>query len=78
MKTMTAEEWNITTEFLETAPEGAWAENEHWGRIVTVENMCGGRYMCRERNWETNQYEMCGLVDTEWQALHFLDTGKII
>lgn len=76
MKTMTADEWNTATEFLETAPEGAWVENH--GRLVTVVNMCGGRYICKEQNWETGWFELCGLVDEEWQALHFLDTGKIL
>ena len=67
---MTPNEWNLALDYLEQSETGAWVEEN--GRTAIVENMCGGRYLLTENN------EIVGLVDEEWKALHFIQTGKVL
>ena len=67
---MTNLEWNAGIEFLINAKVGDYVE--HLGRTVTVENMCGGRYLCLN---EDN--DVVGLAETEIGAMAFLRFGKI-
>lgn len=69
-KIMTAKEWNTAIYYLEHGEFGDWVEND--GRMVSIENMAGGRFLLMENN------EVCGLVDEEWKAAHFLRTGKVL
>ena len=66
---MTTSEWNEVTEFLETAEEGCFVENE--GRTVEVVSMCGGKFLFLDK-----VHEVCGLTFEIWRALEFLKSGR--
>lgn len=67
---MTDREWNKGISFLENAEVGSYIEHEQ--RVVMIENMCGGRYLCLDEN-----NEVVGLVNESWRAMIYLRTGDL-
>lgn len=67
---MTTRDWNAGIEYLENGKIGDYIEYN--GREIVIGNMAGGRYERYEND------EFCGVTDTEWRAMDFLRTGRII
>ena len=62
---MTTTMWNEGIAYLMNGTEGCWIE--HNGRKVEIVNMCGGRYLCYDK-----EGNVAGLYHEEWRAMEFL------
>ena len=58
--------------WFEKSEVGDWIEDENQIRLITIENMCGGKFLMWEWDIDYNGYEIYGITNSIDEAIGFM------